>query len=109
LPSSSSSLSAAAVGYIPAKSIVGLSKLSRVVDHFARRFQTQERLTKQVADYLEVALAPKGLAVVLRAEHLCMSMRGVERPDHSTITSDMRGAMRSNDGARAELLALVHP
>lgn len=97
----------AAVGYIPNGRIAGLSKFARVVDHFARRFQVQEELTRDVAEFLDRSLAPVGLGVVMRAEHLCMSMRGIQRPGHTTITSDLRGAFRTRPEARAELLALV--
>lgn len=96
----------AAVGYVPDEHLVGLSKFARVVDYFAHRFQVQERLTHQIASYLEERVAPHGVAVVLRGEHLCMSMRGVERPGHRTITSDLRGVLRKPE-ARAELLALL--
>ncbi|MFQ5473447.1 MAG: GTP cyclohydrolase I [Dehalococcoidia bacterium] len=96
-----------AVGYIPDDRLLGLSKFARVLDHFAHRFQVQERLTQQVADYLERQLKPLALGVVLRAEHLCMSMRGVERPNHLTTTSVMLGALRENHAARHELLELV--
>ncbi len=95
------------VAYIPGDRLVGLSKLARVVDYFARRFQVQEAITTQVAEYLEETLAPLGVAVVLSGEHLCMAMRGIERPGHSTITSEMRGVFRDKPEARAELLALV--
>jgi GTP cyclohydrolase I len=97
----------AAIGYIPGKKIVGLSKFARVLDHFAHRFTVQENLTHYVAEYMEKRLKPVGLGVVIRAEHMCMSMRGVERPNHTTITSDMRGAFRSAPHAKAELLALI--
>lgn len=97
----------ASVGYIPGERIVGLSKLARVVDHFARRFQVQEQITRDVAAYLEQELKPRGIGVVVRAEHLCMSMRGIQKPGHQTITSDMRGAFRDRPEARAELLALL--
>lgn len=97
----------AIVGYIPTKRIVGLSKLARVVDHFARRFQTQEDITAQVAAYLNDNLFPEGVAVVLKAEHLCMSMRGIERPGHSTVTSEMLGRFRDDPAARAEFIALT--
>lgn len=97
----------ASIGYIPGNSVVGLSKIARVVDHFARRFQVQEQLTSEVAEYLEAQLVPKGLGVVLRAEHLCMAMRGIQKPGHSTVTSDMRGVFRNKPEARAELLQLV--
>jgi len=102
----------AAVGYIPRPReaggrIVGLSKIARVVDHYARRFQTQEQLTRDVANLLMDSLNPLGVGAVLRAEHLCMSMRGIQRPGHSTVTSDMRGVFREKSEARAELMALV--
>lgn len=97
----------ASIGYVPRDRIVGLSKLARVVDHFARRFQVQEQITRDVAGYLEDELRPHGVAVVLRAEHLCMSMRGIQKPGHRTITSDLRGVFREKPEARAELLALL--
>jgi GTP cyclohydrolase I len=97
----------AAVGYLPTQSIVGLSKIARVVDHYARQFQTQERLTAQVAAFLERKLKPKGVGVVLQAEHFCMSMRGIQKPGHSTTTSAMRGVFLSKPEARAEFLSLV--
>lgn len=97
----------AAIGYIPNGRIVGLSKLARVVDYYARRFQVQEKLTGQVAQFLEDKIQPLGVGVVLRAEHLCMSMRGIQRPGHHTVTSDMRGVMRSKPEARAEFLAML--
>jgi GTP cyclohydrolase I len=96
-----------AIGYIPNGKVVGLSKFARVVDYFAHRFQVQERLTHEIAAFLEKELEPIGVGVVVRAEHLCMSMRGVERPSHMTITSDMRGAFRQKPEARAELLTLL--
>lgn len=97
----------AAVGYLPGDRIVGLSKLARVVEHFSHRFQTQEQITSLVARYLEETLKPKGVGVVLKAEHLCMSLRGIEKPGHMTITSEMRGAFRNEDSTRQELLALL--
>jgi GTP cyclohydrolase I len=96
----------AAVGYIPRDSVLGLSKFARVVDHFARRFQVQERLTEQVASYLIEGLDPAGLGVVLSAEHFCMSMRGIQRPGHRTTTSALYGALKDQGPARAELMAL---
>ena len=99
----------AAVGYIPDKKVVGLSKLARVVDHFSRRFQVQERLTKEIAGYLHEQLEPLAIGVVMSAEHLCMSMRGIERPGHFTVTSSMQGSFRNEPEARAELLALLNP
>jgi len=97
----------ATIGYLPRKRIAGLSKFARVIDHYAHRLQVQERLTIEIADALEAALKPRGLGVVLRAEHLCMSMRGVSKPGHQTITSVMRGVLRQDRGARAELLSLA--
>jgi GTP cyclohydrolase IA len=97
----------AAIGYIPGDRILGLSKFARVVDHFSRRFQVQERLTSEVATYLAEELKPKGLGVVMQAEHLCMSMRGIRARGHFTVTSDLRGAFRDKPEARAELLTLL--
>ncbi len=97
----------ATVGYIPNEKLVGLSKLARVVDFFAHRFQTQERMSEQVADYLNEHLSPVGVGVITRAEHLCMSMRGVTKPGHCTSYSALRGALFNQDKARAEFLALA--
>jgi GTP cyclohydrolase I len=97
----------ATVGYLPSDRIVGLSKLARVVDHFAHRLQTQEQLGKNIASFLQRELSPRGLAVVLSAEHLCMSMRGVQKPGHTTVTSVMMGSFREDAAARAEFLALT--
>jgi GTP cyclohydrolase IA len=96
----------AMVGYLPKTRLVGLSKLARVVDYFARRFQVQETLSSDIADYLERELKPRGLGVVLTAEHMCMSMRGIQKPGHSTTTSVMRGAFRRQAATRAEFLGL---
>lgn len=97
------------VGYIPNGKIVGLSKLSRLVDCYARRLQVQERLTKQVADCLVDNLDPLGVGVVLNARHMCMESRGVCQQGHSTVTSALRGAMKTDASARAEFLALGVP
>jgi GTP cyclohydrolase I len=99
---------AAHVGYIPAADgrVAGLSKLARLVDVFARRPQVQERLTSQIADALQDQLSPKGVLVVIEAEHLCMSMRGVRRPGARTITSAVRGQLR-DPATRAEAMSLV--
>lgn len=97
----------AVVGYVPGAEIVGLSKLARVVDYFAHRFQTQEDLTAQVAEFLEAELKPRGVGVIVESEHLCMSMRGIERPGHVTATSELRGVLRDDAAARAEFLALA--
>ena len=90
------------VGYIPGQRLVGLSKIARVVDYFARSLQIQERLTQDITDYLYKILEPVGLGVVLEAEHLCMSMRGIRKPGHKTITDILRGAFLENASARAE-------
>src|SRR6478736_4596868 len=95
------------VGYLPGERILGLSKLARVVELFARRPQVQERLTQQVADWLQDNLGPRGVGVVVEAEHLCMTMRGVRAAGGSTITSSVRGALRDDPRSRAEFLALT--
>ncbi len=94
------------VAYLPGERIVGISKLARVVDHFARAVQVQERLTAQVADWLEGELLPRGVGVVLDAEHLCMSLRGANKPGARTTTSALRGLVRSDPRTRGEFLAL---
>lgn len=97
----------ATVAYIPGeKKIVGLSKLSRTVDYFANRLQNQERLTKQIAEYLQEHLDPKGVAVVLKARHLCMEMRGVKKNDAPTTTSALLGLFKADDKCRNEFLQL---
>jgi GTP cyclohydrolase IA len=95
------------VGYLPGDRIIGLSKLARVVDLFARRLQVQERLTKQVADWLDAELAPRGVGVVLEAEHMCMSLRGVQKPGSSAVTSALGGLVRDDPRTRQEFLALT--
>jgi len=95
------------VAYIPDGRIVGLSKVARVVDVFARRLQVQERLTDQIAEALEDALAPRGVGVVLEASHFCMMMRGVEKQNSRTLTSALRGAFREDASTRDEFLRLV--
>ncbi len=95
------------VGYIPDGKIVGLSKINRVVDLFARRLQVQERLTNQIADTLQEHLGPLAVGVVLECRHLCMESRGVCQQGHSTITSALRGAFREDPTARSEFLSLV--
>jgi GTP cyclohydrolase IA len=93
------------VGYLPGERIIGLSKLARVVERFAGDLQIQERLTVQIADWLQTELRPKGVGVVLEAEHLCMSLRGVQQPSARTVTSALRGAVRDDDHTRQEFLA----
>ncbi|MGB0386362.1 MAG: GTP cyclohydrolase I FolE [Ardenticatenaceae bacterium] len=95
------------VGYIPRKQIVGLSKVARIVDVFARRLQVQERLTNQVADAIVEALNPLGVGVVMEACHFCMMMRGVQKQNSSTITSAMRGGFRKDARTRAEFMDLI--
>jgi GTP cyclohydrolase I len=95
------------VGYLPGDRILGLSKLARVVELFARRLQVQERLTKQVADWLQEHLEPKGVGVIVQAEHLCMSLRGVQAPGCRTVTSALHGLLRHDPRSRAEFFALA--
>ncbi|MGX1762026.1 GTP cyclohydrolase I FolE [Streptomyces lydicus] len=95
------------VGYLPGQRILGLSKLARVVEHFACRPQVQERLTKQVADWLQAQLEPKGVGVVIEAEHTCMTLRGVQATGASTLTSTLLGTLRSDARSRSEFLALA--
>src|SRR3954470_22292081 len=95
------------VAYLPGERIVGLSKLARVIEHFARRLQVQERMTVQVADWLETELSPRGVGVVLDAEHFCMTIRGVQKPGARTTTSALRGRVRDDARTRAEFLALT--
>jgi GTP cyclohydrolase IA len=95
------------VGYLPAERIVGLSKLARVVDLFARNLQVQERLTTQIADWIMDELAPKGVGVVLEAEHSCMSLRGVQKTGAATVTSALHGVVRDDPRTRQEFLALT--
>jgi GTP cyclohydrolase I len=98
---------AAHIGYLPGERIIGLSKLGRVVEFFSRDLQIQERLTAQIADWLERELEPKGAGVVLEAEHLCMSLRGVQKLGAKTVTSALRGLVRDDPRTRQELLALT--
>ena len=96
------------VAYIPSNNrVTGLSKLARVVDSFSRRLQVQERLTTDIAELIMRKLKPKGVLVVIEAEHLCMSMRGVKMPGVITVTSAVRGVFRKNEKTRAEAMALI--
>ncbi len=97
----------AALGYIPSGRVVGISKLARVVDVLAKRPQLQERLTTQIADSIAYALQPAGVAVVVHAEHLCMTMRGVKKPGANMITSAVRGTFEASPLTRAEFLSLL--
>ena len=95
------------VAYMPRGRIVGLSKLPRIVDVFARRLQVQERLTTQIADALQEALSPYGVAVVIEAYHLCMMMRGVQKQNSQTVTSALTGVFRTDEKTRSEFLELI--
>ena len=95
------------IGYLPGERIIGLSKLGRVVEFFGRDLQIQERLTTQIADWLQCELEPKGVGVVLEAEHLCMSLRGVQKLGAKTVTSALRGHVRDDARTRQEFLALT--
>src|SRR3954451_19647541 len=95
------------VAYIPSNKVIGLSKIPRIVDVFARRLQVQERLTNQIADTIRDKIAPLGVAVVMEATHLCMSMRGVEKQNSFAVTSAMVGAFRDNARTRMEFLELI--
>jgi GTP cyclohydrolase IA len=95
------------VGYLPADRILGLSKFARTVEFFARRVQTQERLTTQIADHLSERLAPRGVGVVIEAEHSCMTLRGARAEGSATVTSMLRGQLRDDPASRAEFLSLT--
>ena len=95
------------IAYYPTRGVVGLSKLARVVDTFARRLQTQETMTAQIADVIESILKPRGVAVMVEAEHLCMAMRGVQKSGVSTITSQFRGVFKDNANEQVRFLTLV--
>lgn len=95
------------IGYLPGDRILGLSKLARLVELYSRRTQTQERLTKQIAEHLQTQLDPRGVGVVVEAEHTCMSLRGIRAVGARTVTSAMLGTLRSDPSSRAEFLALT--
>ncbi len=97
------------VGYLPDRRIIGLSKIPRLVDMYARRLQVQERLTRQIADALQEAIAPQGVAVVMEAAHMCMMVRGVEKQHSSTLSSCVLGAFRRDPATRKEFFDLVGP
>jgi GTP cyclohydrolase I len=95
------------VAYLPNERVVGLSKIPRIVDAFARRLQVQERLTQEIAEAIQEITKPRGVGVIIEARHFCMMMRGVEKQESSTVTSAMLGAFRSQRGTRDEFLSLV--
>jgi GTP cyclohydrolase IA len=95
------------IAYLPGERIIGLSKLGRVVEYFSRNLQIQERLTTQIADWLQRELQPKGVGVLMEAEHLCMSLRGVQKLGAKTVTSALRGLVRDDARTRQEFLALA--
>jgi|SRR5450755_1290185 GTP cyclohydrolase I len=97
------------VAYLPGARLLGLSKLARVVTHYAHRLQVQERLTNQVAEWLMLELSPKGVGVVMEAEHACMSLRGIRATGARTVTSSLLGLVRDDERTRAEFLTLVGP
>lgn len=95
------------IGYIPSDKVVGLSKLARVTEVFARRLQLQERLTQQIADAIETVLKPKGVMVVMEAKHFCMCARGVEKQNSSMVTSSVKGVFKGDSKAREEFMGLI--
>lgn len=96
------------VAYLPAGTVLGISKLARIVDSFARRLQVQERLTDQIADFLMTNLQPKGVAVVVEASHTCMTIRGIKKPGSTMVTSALRGIFIRDQRSRSEVLSLMH-
>ncbi len=96
------------VAYLPRGRVLGVSKLARIVDCFARRLQVQERLTAQVADFLMDNLKPKGVAVVIEASHSCMTIRGIRKPNSEMVTSALRGLFKTDPRSRAEVIGLMH-
>ncbi len=96
------------VGYYPTAGVVGISKLARVVDVFAKRLQTQETMTAQIVDAMEITLKPRGVAVMLEAEHFCMTMRGVQKPGATTTTMQFGGIFRDDPAEQSKFLAVIH-
>jgi len=101
-------IGSANVAYLPSGMVLGVSKLARVVDCFARRLQTQERLTYQIADFIMNSLKPQGVAVVLQASHSCMTIRGIKKPGSVMVTSALRGIFKRDPRSRNEILSLMH-
>jgi len=96
------------VAYLPSGAVIGVSKLARIVDCFARRLHVQERLTDQIADFLMDSLKPKGVAVILEASHSCMTIRGIKKPGSVMVTSSLRGIFRKDPKSRTEVMSLMH-
>ncbi len=101
-------IGSAHVAYLPSGTVLGVSKLARIVDCFARRLQTQERLTYQIADFIMNSLKPKGVAVVLEASHSCMTIRGIKKPGSVMVTSALRGIFKKDPRSRNEVMSLMH-
>ena len=101
-------IGSAHVAYLPTGMVLGVSKLARIVDCFARRLQTQERLTYQIADFIMNSLHPQGVAVVLEASHSCMTIRGIKKPGSTMVTSALRGIFKKDPRTRSEVLSLMH-
>ena len=101
-------IGSAHVAYLPKGKVIGVSKLARVVDCFARRLQVQERLTDQISDFLMESLKPLGVAVVLEASHSCMTIRGIKKPGSIMVTSSLRGTFKSDPRSRGEIMSLMH-
>ncbi len=101
-------IGSAAIAYLPSGKVLGVSKLARIVDCFARRLQSQERLTYQIADFIMSSLKPRGVAVVLQASHSCMTIRGIKKPGSIMVTSALRGLFRKDPKSRNEVLSLMH-
>lgn len=101
-------IGSAHVAYLPSGKVLGVSKLARIVDCFARRLQTQERLTYQIADFLKTNLKSQGVAVVLEASHSCMTIRGIKKPGSAMVTSALRGIFKRDPKSRSEIMSLMH-
>ncbi len=101
-------IGSAHVAYLPAGVVLGVSKLARIVDCFARRLQVQEKLTDQIADFIMNSLKPRGVAVVLEASHSCMTIRGIKKPGSVMVTSSLRGIFRRDPKSRSEIMSLIH-
>ena len=101
-------IGSAHVAYLPSGSVLGVSKLARIVDSFARRLQTQERLTYQIADFIMNSLKSQGVAVVLEASHSCMTIRGIKKPGSTMVTSALRGIFKRDPKSRSEIMSLMH-